>query len=216
MVSRRAAKKAREEFEKACLEHLDALYAAALKLTRSPSEAEELVQNTYLKAFRFAHKFEWGTNLKAWLFRIQTNGFINEYRHQGQERRYLERAAAEPIYDEVFDREAQAFASNPETHAFSRFFQEDLERALQDLPEDFRIVIVLADIEGFSYKEIADITECPIGTVMSRLHRARRILQRALVDYAVEAGIVSQNSEIKKENNPTDISAYRKYKKGSL
>jgi len=214
MVSRLAAKRARKEFEKACIEHLDALYASALKLTRSSADAEELVQNTYLKAFRFAHKFEWGTNLKAWLFRIQTNVFINEYRHRGHERRYLERAAAEPIYDEVFDREAQAFASDPEVHAFSRFFKEDLDKALEDLPEDFRIVVVLADIEGFSYKEIAEITECPIGTVMSRLHRGRRILQRALVDYALEAGLVSAKTDDSVVSRPTDISAYRKQKEG--
>ncbi|MCP4599512.1 MAG: sigma-70 family RNA polymerase sigma factor [Proteobacteria bacterium] len=214
MVFKRATKEARLKFERASLEHLDALYASALKLTRTPQDAEELVQDTYLKAFRFVHKFEWGTNLKAWLFRIQTNTFINEFRHKRHERHYLERAAAEPIYDEVFDREAQAYATNPETHAFTRFFKEDLERALDDLPDDFRVVVVLADIGGLSYKEIADMLGCPIGTVMSRLHRGRRLLQRELVDYAVEAGIRSDDSTDKKDSAPTNIKAYRHRKEG--
>jgi RNA polymerase sigma-70 factor (ECF subfamily) len=200
-------------FEDACLEYLDPLYAAALRLTRSAPDAEELVQNTFLRAFRFARKFEWGTNLKAWLFRIQTNAFINEYRHRGRERRYLERTATEPIYDEVFDREAKEYASNPESHAFSTFFKKDLDRALEDLPDDFRIVVVLADLEGFSYKEIAQMIDCPIGTVMSRLHRGRRLLQRELVDYAVEAGLVSRD-EGESEIAPTNISSYVSRKGG--
>lgn len=216
MIARRVAKKAKQEFEKACLEHLDALYASALKLTRVNTDAEELIQDTYLRAFRFAHKFEWGTNLKAWLFRIMTNTFINGYRHKSHERRYLERAAAEPLYDEVFDREARAYAANPEAHAFTKFFKRDLDRALDDLPDDFRVVVVLADLEGFSYKEIAEMIECPIGTVMSRLHRGRRLLQQELVDYAIEAGIRSAGKEKKQHGKPTDIAAYRSLKKGQL
>lgn len=207
------SKSAKQEFERACLEHLDALYASALRLTRSSSDAEELVQDTYLRALRFGHKFEWGTNLKAWLFRIQTNAFINEYRHKGRERRYLERAANETIYDEVFDREAQAFAADPEAHAFTKFFKEDLDRALDELPDDFRMVVVLADMEGFSYKEIAEMIDCPIGTVMSRLHRGRRLLQRELVDYAVEAGLAAKGAQ--KGGQATDISTYRNAKRGN-
>jgi RNA polymerase sigma-70 factor, ECF subfamily len=207
-------KRERKEFEQACLEHLDALYSAALKLTGSKHDAEELVQNTYLKALRFATRFEWGTNLKAWLFRIQTNAFINDYRHKKHEHRYLERAATESIYDEVFDREARAYAANPETHAFTRFFADDLERALEDLPEDFRLVLILSDIEGFSYKEIADIIGCPIGTVMSRLHRGRKLLQRDLVDYAVEAGLGTRQSADAGEVEPANILAYRQIKRG--
>ena len=206
--------KATDEFKKACIEHVDSLFAAALKLTRSPADAEELVQDTYLRAFRFGHSFELGTNLKAWLFRIQTNAFINEYRHKGRERRYLERAISETIYDEVFDREAQAYASNPEAHAFTSFFKEDLDRALSDLPEDFRTVVVLADMEGFSYKEIAKMLDCPIGTVMSRLHRGRRLLQRELVDWAVEAGLKSGEQAADKNHTPISISRYRAANRG--
>jgi RNA polymerase sigma-70 factor (ECF subfamily) len=202
----------RPEFEQACLEYLDDLYAAALKMTRNRATAEELVQDTYVRALRFAGSFEWGTNLKAWMFRILTNTFINEYRHAKHERRYLERAAAEPIYDEVLDREARAYASNPEAHAFTSFFRQELERALDELPDDFRVVVVLADLQGFSYKEIAAMISCPIGTVMSRLHRGRRLLQRQLVDHAVEAGIRSAKrvTAACAPEGATDLEDYRR------
>ena len=207
-------KQAKREFEKACISHLDALYAGALKLTRSATEAEELVQDTYVKAFRFAHKFEWGTNLKAWLFRIQSNTFINDYRHRGHERRYVERAATESIYDEVLDTEARAFASDPEKHAFNTFLRTELERAIDELPDDFRQVVVLADLQGFSYKEVAEILGCPIGTVMSRLHRARRMLQRELIDFAVDAGLNTSNEEKStKKENLANIEEFRSKKK---
>lgn len=206
----------RPEFEQACVEYIDDLFAAALKMTRNRSNAEELVQDTYVRALRFADSFEWGTNLKAWLFRILTNTFINEYRHRKHERNYIERAAAEPIYDEVLDREARIYASDPEAHAFSRFFREELEHALDELPDDFRVVVVLADLQGFSYKEIAAMVACPIGTVMSRLHRGRRLLQRQLVDYAVEAGI-RRADELKRKGNAegaTDLESYRRRRTG--
>ncbi|HUT79052.1 MAG TPA: sigma-70 family RNA polymerase sigma factor [Polyangia bacterium] len=198
-------RKAREEFELACVEHLDDLYAAAMRLSRNPASAEELVQDTFVRALRFGDSFEWGTNLKAWLFRILTNTFINEYRHKVHERRYLERAAAEPLYDEVLDREARAYASNPEAHAFTAFFRKELERALDDLPEDFRLVVVLADLQGFAYKEIAQMVGCPIGTVMSRLHRGRRLLQRELVDWAVAAGIDVKRAGAETEAEPEGV-----------
>jgi RNA polymerase sigma-70 factor (ECF subfamily) len=207
-------KRLRREFEEACLSHLDALYASALKLTRSASDAEELVQDTYLKAFRFADKFEWGTNLKAWLFRVQSNTFINDYRHKGHEKKYLERAATESLYDQVLDTEARAYAANPETHVFNNFMKEDLERALEEMPDDFKLVVVLIDLQGFSYKEVAEIIGSPIGTVMSRLHRGRRILQRALIDYAVDAGI--RQAPATDGEKPTNISSFSKSKKVRL
>jgi RNA polymerase sigma-70 factor (ECF subfamily) len=202
----------RQEFEKACVEQLDALYASALKLTRDDARADELVQDTYVRAFRSADGFEWGTNLKAWLFRILTNTFINDYRHRVHERRYVERAAVEPLYDEVLDRQAREHATNPEAAVFSRFFQRDLERALDDLPDDFRIVVVLADLQGFSYKEIAEMIGCPIGTVMSRLHRGRRLLQKALVDYAVAAGLAGAGEAAASAEGgaPADLSEFRR------
>ena len=204
--------KAKREFETACMEHMDALYASALKLTRSGADAEELVQETYLKAFRFSHKFEWGTNLKAWLFRIQSNTFINEYRHRGHERKYVERAATESIYDQVLDTEARAYASDPENHLFNKFLRQELDRALESLPDDFKMAVLLADVQGFSYKEVADILGCPIGTVMSRLHRGRRILQRELVDFAVDAGLTAKENMPEKDR-PADLSTFRNQKK---
>jgi RNA polymerase sigma-70 factor, ECF subfamily len=205
----------RKAFEKASVEHLDALYASALKLTRDRTRAEELVQDTYLRAFRAADGFEWGTNLKAWLFRILTNTFINDYRHRVHERRYVERAAVEPLYDEVLDRQAREHSTDPEAAVFSRFFQRDLEIALDELPDDFRIVVVLADLQGFAYKEIAEMIGCPIGTVMSRLHRGRRLLQKALVDYAVAAGLagagaVAAAAAADEGEGPADLSEFRK------
>jgi len=202
----------RKAFEQACVEHLDALYASALKLTRDDTRAEELVQDTYLRAFRASDGFEWGTNLKAWLFRILTNTFINDYRHKIHERRYVERAAVEPLYDEVLDRQAREHAADPEAAVFSRFFQRDLERALDELPDDFRIVVVLADLQGFAYKEIAEMIGCPIGTVMSRLHRGRRLLQKALVDYAVAAGLASAIPADAEgaDGAPADLAEFRK------
>ncbi len=205
-------KKERQRFESACVEHLDALYATALRMTRNTSNAEELVQDTYVRVFRFADSFEWGTNLKAWLFRILTNTFINNYRHKVHERRYLERAATEPIYDQVLDSEARKFASDPEAHVFSSFFKKELDRALDELPDDYRTVVVLSDLQGFSYQEISQMMECPMGTVMSRLHRGRRILQRELIDYAVAAGIVSVSGEEPEKNGrePTDLKKFRR------
>jgi RNA polymerase sigma-70 factor (ECF subfamily) len=217
MWTRRAETKRegkRREFERACVTHLDALYASALKLTRDDVRAEELVQDTYLRAFRASDGFEWGTNLKAWLFRILTNAFINDYRHKIHERRYVERAAVEPLYDEVLDRQAREHAADPEAAVFSRFFQRDLESALDDLPDDFRIVVVLADLQGFAYKEIAEMIGCPIGTVMSRLHRGRRLLQKALVDYAVAAGLVRAPEAAVRDGGgsdaPADLIEFRK------
>jgi RNA polymerase sigma-70 factor (ECF subfamily) len=206
------AKRTKREFETSCLEHLDALYSNAVKLTRDKSEAEELVQDTYLKALKSAHKFEWGTNLKAWLFRIQINSFINNYRRKGHEHRYQERAATEPIYEQILDSEARNYAADPEAHAFSKFFKQDLDKAMECLPDDYRTVITLADMEDFTYSEIAKMVGCPIGTVMSRLYRARRLLQRELIDYAVEAGIVTPQ---KTENQPIDMSAFRRLKQES-
>jgi RNA polymerase sigma-70 factor (ECF subfamily) len=214
VFEKRAAQKEKEAFDKACLTHLDALYGAALRLTRNKEDAEELVQDTFVKAFKSAHRFEWGTNLKAWLFRIETNQFINNYRRRGHERRYLERAATGTLYDEVLDREARAYAANPEAHVFTKFFKADLDRALDALPDDFRVVVVLSDLEGFSYKEIAEMVGCPIGTVMSRLHRGRRQLQEALLDHAVSAGIARAPSGKDKPGEAVDLESFRRSRGG--
>ncbi len=151
------------------------------------------------------------------MFRILTNTFINGFRRKKYERQYIERATTEPIYDEVLNREAKAYAANPENHLFSSFFKTDLENALSELREDFRVILVLADIEEFSYKEIAQMLDLPIGTVMSRLHRGRKILQRQLIDHATAAGIGTgedknghkQKIATTQAEKPVDLNTYK-------
>ena len=187
------------------------LLSFAISLTKNNFEAEDLYQDTVFLALKNKEKFNAGTNFIAWTKTIMRNTFINNYRKRRHDLNYTEQVTTtESLYDEVLDREARAYASDPEAHAFTNFFKHDLNRALEELPEDFRIVIVLADIEGFSYKEISEMVGCPIGTVMSRLHRGRHLLQRELLDYAIQAGIVPE----KEARTTADFAAYRRAKKG--
>jgi RNA polymerase sigma-70 factor (ECF subfamily) len=180
----------RTEFERAALPHLEALYGTAVRLTHNPREAEDLVQDTMLKAFRFFHRFEEGTNAKAWLFKILHNTFINRYRKRLREVRLLEELERGDHYGELIAGEASAPGADPEKSLVGKLLADDVRRALAEVPPDFRMAVILADLEDFSYKEVADIMDCPVGTVMSRLYRGRRILQRRLHDYAVAQGIV--------------------------
>ena len=200
------ARKRSKEFEALALEHMDALYRSGLRMTRSPADAEDLVQETYLKAFRFYDHFEPGTNIRAWLFKILVNSFINRYRKTAKEPAML--SFEEPaVHDEA---EAQWFVErvgtdgegvNPVTvpvdeiltrtsEVLTEFVGDEVKAAVESLPVDFKMVVLLSDLEGFSYQEIAEILGLNLGTVKSRLFRGRKILQERLFRYAKDRGLV--------------------------
>src|SRR2546428_12345069 len=190
MLDFKHTERTRREFEHLSLEHLDALYSAALRLTKNERDAEDLVQDAFLRAFRFFDKFERGTNMKAWLFKILTNTFINRYRRRVKERTVVEGAAREQSSEKFVVRETAESAVNPEQYFFDTLLSDDVLRSIDGLPIDFRLGVMLADLQEFSYKEIAEILDCPVGTVMSRLYRGRKLLQKNLMAYAVESGVV--------------------------
>ena len=182
---------AREAYERDALVHLSALYGAALRYTRTHAEAEDLVQETVLRAWHKWHQFEAGTNCKAWLFRILTNTFINSYRRRVKEREILEAELLGRHGERFFSRQSAHRWGDPELGFEAHNLSPVVERALGELPVNFRTVVVLADLQSFSYKEIAEIVGCPIGTVMSRLFRARRLLQASLREHAASYGIAA-------------------------
>lgn len=174
----------REAFDAEVLPHLDTLYANALRLTRSPADAEDLVQETVLRAYRFHDRFEPGSNMKAWLLRIQYNAFVNRYRRVTRERAVEKDGPDSTAGADVMSRDALRALTDPTGTALRPLVLRELEAALDTLPDDQRMVVLLADVEELSYKEIAEVLGCPIGTVMSRLHRARRALRERLMEQA--------------------------------
>ncbi len=190
----------RKEFETEALPHMSALYSFAVRLTRDRDDAADLVQETYLKAFRFFDKFERGTNCKAWLFRILKNSYINRFRKTSKAPDTVEYDAIEEFYETI--RDSSVETSVLEEQVFDNALDDEVAKAIESLPEEFRTVIILCDIESFTYEEIAEFIDCPIGTVRSRLHRARKLLAGSLAEYARKRGfdlpepVTSQESAI--------------------
>jgi RNA polymerase sigma-70 factor (ECF subfamily) len=212
-------------FEQEAIPHLDALFATALRLTKSEEDANDLVQETMLKAFRYFDKYQEGTNCKAWLFKIMTNTFINRYRKQQKRKEFLVDDDFRPLQDR-----AESPADNPfvgdfvmEEQIYYRLFGDEVKQALEEIPVDFRMVVLLADLQDFAYKEIAEIMECPIGTVMSRLYRGRRMLQARLIDYARAQGVqipaeldnATPAPAVDEASSITDLTSYRKKRSAS-
>jgi RNA polymerase sigma-70 factor (ECF subfamily) len=204
-------------FTEECLSHLDALYGVACRLTRNPTEAEDLVQDALVKAIRARDQFNTGTNLKAWMFRILTNTFINKYRRGGLEKSVLEGPDADPLADGWVSASTMRQLREPEQIALRPIVAGEVGKALDALPAEFKLAVVLCDVEEFSYEEIADIMQCPIGTVMSRLHRGRKLLQKSLYSHALAMGIVKGEDEIfeAKRAEPTDLATFRAKKRGA-
>ncbi len=213
------------------LGHLDTLYGVASRMTKGSTEAEDLVQDTVVKAMRAQGQFQPGTNLKAWLLRILTNTFINRYRRGGLERDLFEGPDADPLADGWMSTSTMRAMRDPEAAMLTPILEGEVSRALDALPDDFRLAVVLSDVEELSYKEIADVMGCPIGTVMSRLHRGRKLLQKSLREQAVAMGIVHELPvsldlagappvekgvlPVEKGALTTSLDAYRKKKRAS-
>jgi RNA polymerase sigma-70 factor (ECF subfamily) len=185
------------KFAELAMEHMASLYTAALRMTRNPADAEDLVQETYLKAYRYYDKFEEGTNFKAWLFKIMKNTFINNYRKRQQAPALSDFAEIEESFENQVNEDAARPMKNPEEELLENVLDEDVQKALDKLPPDYRMVVILADLEGFSYKEIAEILEVPVGTVMSRLYRGRRLLEAAMLEFAREHGYLRDGEPAK-------------------
>ena len=185
-----------EDFEAGVLAQLDSLYRTALRMTNNTQEAEDLVQETMLKAFRFAHTYQPGTNLRAWLFRILNTSAINRYRKQATHPTPASLPEGEDfyLYNRIRDLSGQELSQGADEEVLNQYLDEDVYQALNNLPPNFRMAVILADIEGLSYKEIADVLQIPIGTVMSRISRARRQLQKSLWQYAQQQGYVKREA----------------------
>ena len=211
----RRARSTQPDFEREVLEQLTSLLAVATRLTRNPAEAEDLVQDAVLKAIRAQGQFESGTNLRAWLLKILTNTFINRYRRGGLERSVLESPDADPLADGWVSASTMEAMRDPESQALRPLLEAEIGKALDELPDEFRLAVVLSDVEDLSYKEIADIMGCPIGTVMSRLHRGRRLLKSRLYEHARAFGIVGPEPSIGEHDSVVELERFRARKEAT-
>ena len=200
------------DFDSQVMPYVDSLYNTAYRMTRSAEDAEDLVQETFFKAYKYYDKFEEGTNLKAWLFKILKNTFINNYRKKKLTPHKIDFSEIEESYERVIQKNAPDLIKDPESEIFQDMMDEDVKRALDSLPHDYKMVVLLADIEGFSYKEIAEILDCPVGTVMSRLYRGRKMLERTLLEYARKYGYIRSGEEPAKMRSRKDEAKPRKKK----
>jgi RNA polymerase sigma-70 factor, ECF subfamily len=182
------------KFSELAMEYMPSLYTAALRMTRNPADAEDLVQETYLKAYRAFNSFNEGTNLKAWLYRILTNTYINSYRAKKRrpEESDIDDLENFYLYRRLGGLEGASAGRSAEDEVLDHFTETEVKEAIEALPEQFRMAVLLGDVEGFSYKEIAEILDVPIGTVMSRLHRGRRALQKRLYEFGRQRGLVPE------------------------
>ncbi len=180
------------DFETDAMQYAPQLYSAAMRMARNPADAEDLVQETFLKAYRGYESFEAGTNLKAWLYRILTNTYINKYRKDKRRPTESDLGDVEDLYlyKRIGSEQTADSARSAEDRVLDGLVESDIKQAVESLPENFRVPVLLADLEGFSYKEIAEILDIPIGTVMSRLHRGRKALQASLAIFASERGLL--------------------------
>jgi RNA polymerase sigma-70 factor, ECF subfamily len=201
----------RDVFAEQAMQYAPQLYSAALRMTRNQADAEDLVQDTYLRGFRSFHTFTEGTNLRAWLFRILTNAYINTYR--AKQRRPIESELGDVeelyLYRRLGSMETAAASMSAEEQFLDLFTDDEVKRALEDLPENFRLPVLLADVDGFAYKEIAEILDIPVGTVMSRLHRGRKAMQRALYEFAEARGLTADASSVGDSSPPSTESTGR-------
>jgi len=188
-----------EEFDNIIVPHIESLKSFALKMTHDPDEGDDLVQDTLLKAFRFFSKFERGTNAKAWLFQIMKNSFINNYRKTSKQPNKVDYEDVQNFYENIKSQDVRT--QHYENDAFSDVLDDEITEALSILPNDFRTIVFLSDIEGYTYEEIADFMDCPIGTVRSRLHRARKMLYSLLFQYANENGFIKSGKRPQKSGN---------------
>lgn len=204
-----------DEFQGLIEQHLDGMFRVALRYTRDKALAEDLVHDTVVRALRFQDKFERGTNFKAWIYTVLTHTFIHRYRRQKREREILEGATQEDVASNLRSEASRELAAHPEAAYVEHMLSDDVVKALDSLPEDFRSVVVLCDLEGLAYKDIAEAVDVPVGTVMSRLYRGRRLLEQKLAGLAVERGIIKPGTVVPEEQQQVlDLQAFKRRKSG--